>query len=208
MFGKFVPREGKFFDFFIQCGEIAVRGTEAFRNMLGDLSHAETNALIIHGIEHEADDLVHRTMDLLHTTFITPLDREDIHTLISKLDDIVDYTDAASERVFLFGVKKSTPEMIALADVCVNSAKAVARAVGKLENMKNADQIMVDTRAIHEFENQGDSILRAGIARLFREEPDTRELIKLKEILELLERVTDMCEDVANVIDGIILEYA
>jgi uncharacterized protein Yka (UPF0111/DUF47 family) len=147
-------------------------------------------------------------MDLLHKTFITPLDREDIHELISKLDDILDFTDAASERVFLFGIQKSTPEMQALAEVCVKSAHSVQRAVSKLNDLKNSDSILVETRAIHEFENQGDSILRAGIARLFKEEPDTRELIKQKEILELLERVTDMCEHVANIVEGIVLEYS
>src|SRR5688572_12611199 len=107
MFNRLVPREVKFFDHFKETAEIAVRGTEAFRAMLEDFDAAETNSVLIRGIEHEADQVVHRTMDLLRTTFITPLDREDIHELITKLDDITDFTDAASERIFLFGIKKS-----------------------------------------------------------------------------------------------------
>jgi predicted phosphate transport protein (TIGR00153 family) len=201
-------KENQFFELFSESANLIVQASHEFRLMLKDLSKAEMYSKNIKDLEHKADEITHRTIALLHTTFITPLDREDIHKLITELDDILDFLEAASQRIFLYDIHQITPEAIGLADVCVQAAEHVQLAVNGLKNLKNSEQIIQVCVEINRLENEADQLLRAGMAKLFREEPDTRQLIKLKEIYELLETVTDRCEDVANVIDGIILEYA
>jgi hypothetical protein len=168
----------------------------------------ETGSRNIKAIEHKADEITHRVIEMLHKTFITPLDREDIHLLITRMDDIIDYLEAASARMFLYDIRNLTPEARQLGDICVQSAEAVKRAVSELDNMENSARILEACVEINRLENDADTALRTGMAKLFREETDTRQLIKLKEIYELLETVTDRCEDVANIIEGIVLEYA
>lgn len=208
MFGRLIPREDKFFDLFRQSAEQIVKGANEFKVMLSDLEHAESHARTIKDIEHRCDSITHQTIELLHTTFITPMDRDDIHELISKMDDILDFIEAASQRIYLYGVNVCPPEAKRLAEICVNSAELIQNAVAKLDNLKNPEDIIKLCVEINRLENEADHVLRAAIAKLFRDEPDTRHLIKLKEIFEFLETVTDRCEDVANVIEGIVLEYA
>jgi uncharacterized protein Yka (UPF0111/DUF47 family) len=147
-------------------------------------------------------------MDLLHQTFITPLDREDIHELSSTLDDVLDFIDAAAQRVLLFEIKQMPNEGRELAEVCVQATQKVQVAVGHLDNLKDPTAIKKLCVEINRLENEADHILRAAVAKLFRDENDIKNLIKLKEVYEILETVTDLCEDVANIIDGIVLEYA
>ncbi|MEK6579427.1 MAG: DUF47 domain-containing protein [Bdellovibrionota bacterium] len=208
MFGSLMPREGKFFDLFEQSAEQIVLGAHEFRKMIVDLGQAEMYARSIKAIEHRADEITHQTVELLHKTFITPLDREDIHSLISRMDDILDFIEAASQRIALYDIKSTPPQATDLADVVVKAALAVEKTVKKLRNLKQSKEIVQLCVEINKLENDADHILRAAMAKLFREEPDTRNLIKIKEIYELLETVTDRCEDVANIIEGIVLEYA
>src|SRR3954462_7460220 len=118
MFGSLLPREGKFFDLFRQSGDLIVAGANEFVAMLSDLSHLESRARNIKSIEHKADEVTHATVELLHKTFITPIDREDIHELISRMDDILDYIEAASERMYLYNITVAPPEAIELAQIC------------------------------------------------------------------------------------------
>lgn len=208
MFKGMMPREEKFFDLFRQASDLIVEGAKEFLEMLGDMQHVELRARTIKSIEHRADEVTHKTVELLHKTFITPLDREDIHKLISQMDDILDFIEAASERIHLYGITAPTPEMLALAEICLKSAIDIRNAVSGLDNMKNSQQIVKVCVEINRLENEADHVLRSAMAKLFRDEPDTRQLIKLKEIYELLETVTDRCEDVANTVEGIVLEYA
>lgn len=208
MLARFIPREGKFFDLFRRSAELIVEGSVEFEKMLSDLSHAESYASKIKSIEHEADEVTHTTVETLHMTFITPLDREDILKLISKMDDILDFIEAAAERVSLYQITTATPELKALANVCVRSARDVQRVINELENLKKSVDIRKICVEINRLENEADGILRAGMAKLFREETDVKQLIKFKEIYELLETVTDCCEDVANIVEGIVLEYS
>lgn len=208
MFARFVSNENKFFDLFNGSADLSVEAVSVFRAMLNDISQVNVYSKQIKDLEHRADEITHTTIALLHKTFITPLDREDIHKLITELDDILDFIDAATQRILLYGITQFTPETKLLADVCVQSITCVKKAVHGLRNLKNADQILKDCIEINRLENEADQILRAGMAKLFQEEPDTRQLIKIKELYELLETVTDRCEDVANVIEGIVLEYA
>jgi len=204
---KLLPREGKFFVLFRQAGDQIALAGRKFREMLEDLPNAERYAKEMKDIEHAGDEITHRTVELLHKTFITPLDREDIHLLISRLDDILDRLDGAASRVHLYEIREARPECKALADICVQSCDCIKRAVDRLEDLSFTGGILHDCVEANRLENEADHVLAAAKARLFREEADTRELIKLKELYEFLEAVTDKCEDVANVIEGIVLEY-
>ncbi len=208
MFGQFLPREGKFFDLFGESADLSVEAAEKLLQMLSDFPHIESRARGIKDIEHKADEVTHQAIELLHKTFITPLDREDIHKLITEMDNIVDFLDAASQRIFLYGINQTTPELNGLAKVCVQSVGYVRKAVKGLSNLKNPAEIRKNCVEINRLENEADHILRSAVAKLFREEADIRLLIKLKEIYELLEVVTDRCEDVANIIEGIVLDYS
>ncbi len=208
MFSSILPKEGRFFDLFKELSTCLVQGATEFRDLCSNLKEAERRVRSIKDIEHRGDEITHRTMDLLHKTFITPLDREDIHTLVSRLDDILDFIDAAASRIHLFQVDDMPKEGLELAEICLHSVHLVQSAVSALDNLKNPENVIKTCVEINRLENDADHVLRSGLARLFREEPDIRKLIKLKEIYELLETVTDRCEDVANIIDGIVLEYA
>src|SRR3989338_4321096 len=118
MVKRFFPRQGKFFDLFRQLADLIVEGAGQFRNMLDDLQHLESHSRTIKDTEHKADEVTHKTVELLHKTFITPLDREDIHLLISRMDDIMDYIEAASARMYLYNITVAPPEFIELADIC------------------------------------------------------------------------------------------
>ena len=204
----FFPKEGKFFVLFNELGEQIVKATQEFGRMVEEPDRVSHFCQSIKAIEHRGDEITHATMDLLHKTFITPLDREDIHALITKLDDILDFVDAASQRVSLYEIRQFPNEIKQLVRVCTQSAELVRVAVGGLENLKHTEKLSATCVEINRLENEADQILRAAIAKLFKEEPDIRQLIKLKEIYELLETVTDRCEDAANIIEGIVLEYA
>ncbi len=207
MFGRMGASEKQFFTYFDEIVELIVQAAGEFRKMVDDLPNGEQYSKRIKDLEHQADRVTHSTIDLLHTTFITPLDRDDIHKLITELDDILDFIEAASQRMVLYGITQITPEVIQLADVCCQAALHVQAAVGGLSHLKNAAAISKSCIEVNRLENEADQILRSGMAKLFASEPDIRQLIKMKEIYELLETVTDCCEDVANVIDGILLEY-
>ena len=208
MFGGFIPKEGRFFELFKNLSELITQGAIEFRELLAHLDEAEKRVRAIKDIEHKGDEITHTTMDLLHQTFITPLDREDIHELISTLDDVLDFIDAAAQRVLLYEVKHIPNEGRELAETCVQAAQKVQIAVGQLDNLKDPEGIKKICVEINRLENEADHVLRSAIAKLFREENDIKQLIKLKEIYEILETVTDLCEDVANIVDGIVLEYA
>ena len=186
----------------------SVQAAVEIRKMLSDLKQSESYSRTIKDIEHKSDEVTHRTIELLHTTFITPLDRDDIHTLITKMDDIVDFIDAAAQRLFLYGVTTTTPAANELADICIQSIECLRKAIYLLHNLKESEEIVKHCVEVNRLENEADRVLRAAIASLFKNEADTRQLIKLKEVYELLETVTDRCEDVANIIQGIVLDYA
>ncbi len=206
MFGKFIPQEARFFDYFNETATLGVQAAYEFKELVLNLHNAESIARNIKLIEHKADEVTHKTIELLHKTFITPIDREDIHQLAKEMDDILDFLEAASQRIVLYGLTEVTEETKKLVDVCILSIECVKKTVAGLSNLKNSDQIIKDCIEINRLENEADHILRAAMAKLFKDEPDIRQLIKLKDIYELLETVTDRCEDVANTIEGIVLE--
>jgi predicted phosphate transport protein (TIGR00153 family) len=207
MLSWFVPREAKFFEMFRQSADLLVEGAQELIRLTDDLGNVELHVRNIKDIEHKADKVTHMTIDSLRKTFITPLERDDIYRLITKLDDILDYIEAASQRFHLYDIRSVTPEVKDLARIILRSAEAVRTAVAGLENMKNSHAIVEKCVEINSLENEADQVMRSGMAKLFREDLDFRDLIKLKEIYEMLESVTDRAEDVANIIEGIVLDH-
>lgn len=210
MFSRLMPQEGKFFDLFNAHAELIVLGARELAALVGELSDnadsLASHAQAIDDYETRADKITHDTVALLHTTFNTPLDRDEIHQLISKMDDILDLIQDFAETMHLYDVRKLTQEARQLADICVSCCERVKSAVSLLNNMDHGPAIIKTCQEIDTLESDADRVMRTGIIKLFREEADVRELIKLKGIYELLESVTDRCEDVANIIEGIVLE--
>lgn len=206
MFGRLMPREGRFFELFNDHGDLVVQGSRELAALMSSGDDIERRAYNIESIEKRADKVTQNAIELLHKTFITPLDRDDIHQLITKMDDILDLMEDTSQSVFLYDVRVITPEARRLADLCVLCAEKVKTAVSMLASMENAAAILVVCEDIDKLESEADHVMRAAMAKLFRDEPDVRQVIKLRAIYELLETVTDTCEDVANIIEGIVLE--
>lgn len=204
----FVPRETKFFDMFREATTITVAGAQELIALMDDLKNVETRAKNIKDIENRVDKITHTTLEALHSTFITPLDSDDMFRLVGKMDDIMDYIDAAAQRFQLYDIQSVTPEVRELANIVLTSAQKVHEAVGGLENMKNSAKTLATCKEINRLENQADHVMRVGMSKLFREEIGFKELIKFKEILELLESVTDRCKEVATIVEGIVLDHA
>jgi predicted phosphate transport protein (TIGR00153 family) len=203
---RLLPHDKSFFQLFEQQGSKTVEGCRALVAMIDNPSDLETQSERVTQIEHECDDITHAVVESLHKTFITPLDRNDIYRPITRMDDIMDLVEAAADRFSLYEVKQMTPEAGELGRVLVSSAEHVLSAVSGLRDMKKPDVILQQCVEINRLENVADKILRSALARLFREEKDPIAVIKWKEIYEILESATDRCEDVANVIEGVVLE--
>jgi uncharacterized protein len=205
---KLMPRSDDFFDDFEKLAATTVEGTRAFRALLEDFTDVARKVQAIKAIEHRGDDITHRAFERLHKQFITPLDRPEIHRLLSRIDDVLDLTDAASERLGLYEIATILPDARELAGVLVAAAETMQQAVRGLRDVKNPGQVLEACKQVNVYENQGDSLLRRAIADLFKSGQDTLTIMKWKEILDLIEDAIDRAEDVANVIEGVVLEHA
>jgi len=204
---RLLPREFGFFDHFEKHVERTVEGAHLFESLLDELEHAGPKAKRIKEVEHEADVITHQTVEMLHKTFITPFDRNDIHRLISRMDDILDAVEAAAERLWLYELTIAPPEAKDLARILRLSTEQLRIAVNGMRHLKrDAPQIFTACVEINRLENEGDAILRQALAKLFKERQDPLFVMKWKEIYEDIEMATDRCEDVANVIEGVVLE--
>jgi uncharacterized protein len=201
-----LPRDVSFFDEFEKHAAQTVAGCRAFVALTTDFGHAGPRAKEILELEERCDSITHGVVAKLHKTFITPIDRNDIYRLITKMDDVMDLVEAASERITLYGLKDTTKELQDLARILLSGAERLAEAVAALRNLKNPELILEKCVEINRLENEADALLRGTLAKLFREERDPVSIIKWKEIYELLETATDRCEDVANIIEGVVLE--
>jgi predicted phosphate transport protein (TIGR00153 family) len=206
MLGNLMPREGHFFDLFNSHAERIVEGARELASMITSFSELEAHAQRIDGAERAADKITHETIALLHKTFITPFDREQIHELITAMDDILDLMQDVAECVVLYDIRKITPEAKQLAEICLRCCERVKSVVELLTNVKQPEAIFRLCEEIDRLESDGDRVMRAAMSKLFRDETDIKQLIKLRGVYELLEEITDRCEDVANVIEGIVLE--
>jgi len=206
-----MPREGRFFDLFNRHADEIIAGSEALAQLMrqySDVASRRTHIDRIDLVEKNADRITHETVALLHKTFVTPFDRDDIHQLISNMDDILDLIQDVAESAMLYDLQRITPEAQQLSELNEMCCKRVQMAVRMLPSMDNAEAILKLCREIDHLESDADRVMRAGMSKLFRDESDVRQLIKLKQIYELLEAVSDKCEDVANLLEGVVLENA
>jgi predicted phosphate transport protein (TIGR00153 family) len=208
MLGRFMPKEENFFELFNEHIALCVQGSKDLYKLINDLPNAPEHARAIQASEKKADKITHETIDLLHKTFITPLDRDEIHKLITTMDDILDLMEDVAEVIQLYDVTQVTPEAVELARICEACCERVNAAVIKLSDMKNAKDILRISTEIDMLESDADRVMRSALSKLFREENDFKRLMKLKAVYELLETITDKCEDVANILEGIVLENA
>ena len=211
-FGKLLPREGNFFDLFNQHGGHIVEAARAFILMIqnySDLSLREKYAGEVGHAERQADRITAEVNRLLHKTFITPIDREQIHGLINAMDDILDLLQDATETMSLYDVRTMTEDVLRLGDLSAKCCERVQHAVAllpRISQVEAAEAAIKTCEEIDKLESDADRVMRSAMSKLFREETDVRELIKLKAIYELLESISDRCEDVANLIEGVVLE--
>ncbi|MCX5840332.1 MAG: DUF47 family protein [Deltaproteobacteria bacterium] len=203
---RFIPREEKFYDLFEELADKIEEGSNLFLDMLLNYDSFEQRLSKLKEIEHEADIITHRTYEKMHTTFLTPIDREDIYALVNKMDSILDMTEASAIRMSLYKIKAPKEELIQQAKLLNEATAKVKQVVRCLRDMKNAKMILDACIEINTLENAGDQILRSTMANLFEHEKDPFELIKWKEIFERFEEAMDVCEDVSNIVEGIVLK--
>lgn len=209
MFGKMMPKETRFFDLYNQHAEQSVLAARELVAMMGNYAaEKEQRSINIDRIEQQADRITRETVRLLHSTFITPMDRDHMHTLISNMDDVVDLIQDSTETLSLYDVRTVTDEIKSLAEISLKCCERMTVVVSLLGKSDSVEAMLKTCEEIDKLESDADRVMRSAISRLFREEQDVRELIKLKAIYELLESVTDRVEDVANLCEGIALENA
>jgi predicted phosphate transport protein (TIGR00153 family) len=203
---RIIPKEEKFSDYFEQAAQNILRGAETLKTMMDLYLHPEESAKKLKDLEHEGDKITHEIVKKLNQTFITPIDREDIYSLTSALDDVLDLIEAAADRMVLYKIASPTPEARELSNIIYESSQEIEKAIVLLRGL---DEVYYKHCVeINRLENAADRITRDAIARLFQGEYSPYEVIKWKEIYETLEAATDKCEDVANIIESVILKHS
>jgi predicted phosphate transport protein (TIGR00153 family) len=202
---RLIPREARFFDDFVALAEQIRRGASLLEDMLAPDRPIWDKADEIKEVEHKCDFLTHEIIQRLHRTFVTPLDREDIHTLARSLDDVMDAIDASAAFVRLYRIDSVRPAARELARIIKVSADQMVVALKALERRSGIAEPAVE---INRLENEADRIHQAAVRLLFDEERDPIVVMKWKEILDFLEEATDRCEDVANVVEGVVVKHA
>ncbi|MDQ3010860.1 MAG: DUF47 family protein [Acidobacteriota bacterium] len=203
---RLLPREEKYFSLFNNLASHLTESTKLLQNLFSDFDNRASYAEQIKVVEHKCDEITHEIIKKLNQTFITPIDREDIHALATGLDDIVDAIEYTAKRIILYHVAQSTEHARKMCDVMVRLTAHLQTAVGALGN--NGEQVLADCIAIHTLENEGDVYHHQAVEKLFAEEKDPITIIKMKEIYEKMERMIDKAEDVANVLEAIVLKNA
>ena len=210
MFGS-KRRDGIFYEAFEQQAACLVDAAKLLSEMFAHVDQAGDLAERIRDLEHKGDKITHDTISRLHKTWITPLDSSDIRRLITALDDVLDLTEAVSERVVLFEIKTSQDDAQTLSRVLVRSSEAVAKAIRLLPTLRRSDEILEICIEINRLENEADRTYRHALATLYRSDTaptQALEVLKWRDIYDNLEAATDRCEDIANILEGVVLEYA
>ncbi|MEY4412738.1 MAG: hypothetical protein RIQ53_31 [Pseudomonadota bacterium] len=212
LFGKLLPREGNFFELFNEHGKYIAEGARAFMSMVqyySDQGLREKYAADVDSAEKNADRITGEVNRLLHKTFITPIDREQIHGLINAMDDVLDLLQDSAEVMQLYDLKQVSEDVLRLGEISVKCCERVQHVVSllpKLSQAQVADAAVKTCEEIDRLESDADRVMRSAMSKLFRDNIDVRELIKLKAVYEHLESISDRCEDVANIVEGIVLE--
>ncbi len=204
---RMFPKETDFFSMFAQAGENLKVGATLLVELMENLDKSEDLSKQIYEIEQQGDMLTHEIMRKLNQTFLTPIDREDIHALVSRLDDVLDLIWTCADRAFLFKLKDTRPRAVELSKILLSTTDIIMKAVSALKDKKYS-YIQEYNIEINRLENNADTVFRAALAKLFDDEKDPVQIIKWKDIFEQLEDATDACEDVANILESIVLKHA
>jgi uncharacterized protein len=202
-----VPREEVFFDLLDLQAKAVLQGAELFHTLAKEWHNEHPIVSQLRDLEHECDINTHEIMDKLNRTFVTPIDREDIHHLAKVLDDVIDIIQGTSERMLLFGIDRKNESLIELSSILLTGVQVVVKAVQGIRNFKHARRTLDYCIEIHRIENQGDRVAEKAIGNLFHSDTSPIEIIKWKEILDLTETAIDKCEEIANLIEGIVVKY-
>ena len=204
----FIPREEKFFDLFEESARNLVRGAGLLAELIGKWENIEEKAREISELEHHGDNITHRIIAQLHATFVTPIDREDIAQLAERMDDVMDFIEGAAVAMLIYEVKRPTERAQELADILVRTTSEVSAALPRLRRRNQLNKIPEHCIEINRLENEADRVVRAALAELFHDQVDLADVIKWREIYEHMETATDRCEDIANVLEGVMIKRA
>lgn len=202
---RLVPRDEGFYELFVRLGDKVELAADLYQRMLTEFDGLDERALRIRDVEHEGDEITHEIMKRLNTVFVTPLDHEDIHRLASRLDDVIDHLEAASDLVVLHKIPEPLPEMKAQADVLVRASVLTKDALARLPKFRTLGEYFVE---INRLENEGDRIYRRAVADLFSGDRNAMDVLKFKDIIDEAESAIDLLEDVGNLLEGIALKHA
>ena len=204
---RLIPKEQQFFGLFERLAEHLLQAGTLLNELVSNSHQIVEKAKQLERVEHEADQVMHEIMAKLNRSFITPIDREDIHQLATALDDVIDFIEGAAEHMILYKIQQPTPQFKALADVVFRQVREIHQMIPRLKNLRHAD-ILVHCIEVNRLENEGDRIHREAVAELFEKRGDPLEVMKWRDLYDLLETATDKCEDVAVAIEGIFLKNA
>lgn len=202
---RLIPREKVFFDLFDQSAENLLNAARAYREMVTNFGDAARAHVLIAELEHKGDEITHEIVKRLNTTFVTPIDREDIHQLANDLDDVLDLIEAAADNLLLHGIEQPTPDALAQSETLLKVVESVAGAIKHLRDFKRLEPYWED---IHKLETEADRVYRRAIAQLFSGEHKAIDVLRWKEIYEDVEQATDACERVASHLEAIFLKHA
>jgi uncharacterized protein Yka (UPF0111/DUF47 family) len=209
MFGKWLKKDIGFFDLFNHHAAATYEGAQVLNRLLNEYPQVDTHQERLEQLEQHCDSLTHQTVDLLHKTFITPLDRDEIVRLISRLDDIMDAIHYTAKRILIYEIPYSPQYLKDMGKVLLHSAGKTKEAVQIIKGFNHTEEMRHIAGEIHKLENEGDALLASGLSQLFRDSAgDSLAVIKLKEVLESVELAIDRCEDVVNIIEGLYLEHS
>jgi predicted phosphate transport protein (TIGR00153 family) len=200
-----LPREENFYDMFEELAAVGVETAGELATLVKDLPNAAAAARRMKTLEHRGDDIAHEIINKLNRSFVTPIDRGDIHALACGLDEVIDYMEVAGHKISLYEFDHISQEIVVIAELLVESTKSVEQAVRCLRKFPDAKTHLQE---INRLEEEADHLARTALANLLNNEKDAIAIIKLKEIFEILEGATDRCEDVANIVDGVIVKNA
>jgi predicted phosphate transport protein (TIGR00153 family) len=203
-----LPREEKFFDLFEESAQNLVRAACLFAELLQNWEDVEEKIRQLTELEHHGDNITHRIIAQLHGTFVTPIDREDIAQLAQRMDDVMDFIEAAAVRIVLYGIDKPTERAKEVADVLVRVTTEVGEAIPRLRHRRELSHMREHCIEINRLENEADAVRRSALAELFHEQVDVTNVIKWMEIYENMENAVDSCEDIADILEGVMIKRA
>jgi len=203
----FIPKEEKFFELFEEGAHNVVKVAQKLKELVDTWKNVEGRVSEITELEHEGDRVTHQIMEQLHRTFVTPFDREDIALLAHSLDDVTDFIHAAADAMLIYKIDQPTQRAKDLADIIVQAAAEVERALPQLRRRAHLKQVLERCVEINRLENMADRVFRSAVGELFDDSTDIAYVIKWREIYEHMESATDRCEDVANVLEGVALKH-